>query len=605
MGALGNQSSGRMFYTGSNKEDYVTLVQMMLIDLGYDVGSVGADGIFGNNTEKAVKEFQEAHEDWGGEKLNVDGLVGPETADALNHAMVGIEGWYDKHQTEKDLTVDFALLSVKAEALQQPVSLDVDGLKEGKIILKGNIPRPEQQSWFNTEPPMQPVRSNNRVTELIDGDATFHSMVAAINSTTSNEHYIYLLNWIINLDFNLPGSSPASGLFTLLNNAVTRGVQVRAMFWDQAGTVNSPEFARINLIPNTTAAGSSTITGSAAAILDNNTLNLGSHHQKILAVKGSEGLITFCGGVDFNPDRIDPPVASQQGSPMHDVHCRITGPAAWDLLQIFIQRWTDHPQSRATDHAKGALRGVNEPLPSGTGSSRVQIGRTYGNGSAHGGITNARGQRYYSFAQNGEQTAWQLTLRAIQQAQQYIYMENQYIVSMAASNALRDKLAENDRLLLIILIPYSGISDLPQVWRRTRDFINNLGHASQVSVCYRLRPGQGFNANHNYIHAKMFIIDDEFSIIGSANCNRRGYTHDSEVVAGIHDTTFARDLRVHLWQEHLGMPGPSLSNAIASAAHWFSPPRGSFIARYDPNAAQDTGARGFLSWDGQIDPDGS
>jgi phosphatidylserine/phosphatidylglycerophosphate/cardiolipin synthase-like enzyme len=430
-----------------------------------------------------------------------------------------------------------------------------------------------------------------------------------MDTAMNDQHYMYLLNWFMDLDFEIPGTLPASGLFTQLSNAVGRGVQVRAMFWDW-GRRNTSDVDRINAIPNATAAGSSTITGSSAAILDKNTLNLGLHHQKILVVKGDQGLIAFCGGVDFNPDRINR-VETQQGSPMHDVHCRITGHAAWDLLQIFIQRWTDHPDSATLDQAKGSLKGSNELLPSGTGSYHVQIGRTYGNGSVHVGITNSRGQPFYSFAQNGEQTAWRLTLRAIQQAQQYIYMENQYLVSMAVSDALRDRLADIKRL--IILIPYSGISDLPQVWGRTRDFINNLGHASKVSVCYRHKAGQAFDADRNYIHAKIFIIDDEFSIIGSANCNRRGYTHDSEVVAGIHDPAFAKDLRMRLWAEHLGIPIGSLSDPIASAAHWFRPPPVSFITRYDPNAGNDRHYNPFSAgfwaqlgdWDVEVDPDGS
>lgn len=466
---------------------------------------------------------------------------------------------------------------------------------------------PDYSRWFDTGTPMQPVRSNNNVTALVDGDETFRSMVAAMLTATSSQHYIYLLNWWVDLDFQLPGST---SLYTQLRNAVVnRGVQVRAMLWDQANppTQNSGEVVRINAIPNSTAPGGSTITGSAAAILDNNTLNIGSHHQKILVVKGDQGLIAFCGGVDFNPDRISA-VARVQGSPMHDVHCRITGPAAWDLQQIFIQRWTDHPDSAALDGAKGALRGGSEPLPSGTGIDHVQIGRTYGNGTRHRGITNARGGRAYTFAPNGEQTAWRLTLHAIEQAQQYIYMENQYLVSMAASNALRDRLATIQRL--IILIPYSGISDLPQRWGRTRDFINNLhstGHASKVSICYRFRTGQAFGANHNYIHAKMFIIDDEFSIIGSANCNRRGYTHDSEVVAGIHNPAFAKDLRTRLWAEHLNMPASALSDPIASAVHWATPPTGSFIAPYPDQAHDGTDPlwERALSWDNQVDPDGS
>lgn len=142
-GALGNQYSGRMFYSGSpaEKEEWVTLAQQMLSDLGYSVGDAGADGKFGNDTEKAVRKFQEEHEDWGGEKLNVDGLIGPETSDALNRAMVAVTGWYDRHQTEKSLTQTFSLLTVRSEALKSPVPFDVEDTERGKVVVVGEIPK--------------------------------------------------------------------------------------------------------------------------------------------------------------------------------------------------------------------------------------------------------------------------------------------------------------------------------------------------------------------------------------------------------------------------------------------------------------------------------
>jgi len=37
------------------------------------------------------------------------------------------------------------------------------------------------------------------------------------------------------------------------------------------------------------------------------------------------------------------------GSPQHDVHCRIQGPACEDLLKVFDQRWCSHPDTRAID----------------------------------------------------------------------------------------------------------------------------------------------------------------------------------------------------------------------------------------------------------------
>lgn len=384
------------------------------------------------------------------------------------------------------------------------------------------------QRWFNTDQGMQPVRHGNKVIGLIDGPETFVDMVSAIKTASSKEHYIYMLNWFVDLNFDLITSTK---LIDLLTNADKKGVQIRGMFWDQAGTQNTAEVKQINGLTN------------GAAILDNNTLNLGSHHQKVLIVKGEQSLITYCGGIDFNPDR-NSQVSKQPGSPMHDVHCRIEGPAAFDLLNIFLQRWADHPDSAKLDKAKGGLIGAGESAPAVVGDKHVQIGRTFGNGSKHAGIKNSKGQKFYSFAPNGERTAEKLIFHAIGQAQRFIYIEDQYLISMDASNKLKAQLPKIEKL--IILIPHSSISDLPGVWNRRKRFIDNLlsdpATRSKVIICYRRQTGFPPDPKkvlpqvpHTYIHAKMFIMDDKFAIIGSANCNNRGYTHDSEVVAGIFD----------------------------------------------------------------------
>ena len=70
-----------------DKGPYVKLCQEDLIKLGYDVGKTGADGIFGKNTEAAVKEFQVSHKDTDGNQLKADGIVGPKTWGALDDAI--------------------------------------------------------------------------------------------------------------------------------------------------------------------------------------------------------------------------------------------------------------------------------------------------------------------------------------------------------------------------------------------------------------------------------------------------------------------------------------------------------------------------------------
>lgn len=65
-----------------SKGQYVTMAQKELLQRGYDLGKWGADGDFGQATEKAVKQFQR---DWG---LEQDGIIGPATWDMLLKAPI-------------------------------------------------------------------------------------------------------------------------------------------------------------------------------------------------------------------------------------------------------------------------------------------------------------------------------------------------------------------------------------------------------------------------------------------------------------------------------------------------------------------------------------
>ena len=67
-------------YNGCRGEK-VKELQQALIDLGFLKGK--ADGIFGNNTENAVRAFQKKY------KLDVDGLAGPKTQEAILNAAKG------------------------------------------------------------------------------------------------------------------------------------------------------------------------------------------------------------------------------------------------------------------------------------------------------------------------------------------------------------------------------------------------------------------------------------------------------------------------------------------------------------------------------------
>jgi phosphatidylserine/phosphatidylglycerophosphate/cardiolipin synthase-like enzyme len=75
-----------------------------------------------------------------------------------------------------------------------------------------------------------------------------------------------------------------------------------------------------------------------------------------------------------------------------------------------------------------------------------------------------------------------------------------------------------------------------------------------------------------YVHAKVCVVDDVWASVGSANLNRRSWTHDSELSCAVLDDTpddrvpldpagtgdparrYARELRLRLWREHLDRP---------------------------------------------------
>lgn len=73
-----SQPSSRNYLTIGDRGDSVRDLQSKLMNLGYNVGSYGADGVFGNATAEAVKKFQIDN------GLAVDGLAGVATISRLN-----------------------------------------------------------------------------------------------------------------------------------------------------------------------------------------------------------------------------------------------------------------------------------------------------------------------------------------------------------------------------------------------------------------------------------------------------------------------------------------------------------------------------------------
>lgn len=455
-------------------------------------------------------------------------------------------------------------------------------------------PPPATSSWFLPSA-AHPSRAGNAVTAFTDGDSYFADLAASIRAASGAAAFVELVAWDCQLGFELVPGDPTSTLGALLTAASGRGVTIRAILnLHQAnpiggGTVsgfdNTAAVAFINALP------------TGAALHDDRYLVAGTHHQKFAVVGTGEGLVAYSGGMDPNPNRLttNPTIV------LHDVQVRVTGPAALDHHTLFADRWTDNP-------ASAGLGSLPSPAaPGATGTLQAQAVRTAANGMAHAGIPPGTGAVTpgYTFAPTGDRSVRDLVLRAIGAAQTFIYLEDQYLVDAATSAALVTALGRIQRLVILMPDTPAVNGELRQGWARRKAFVDPLVAAApgKVAVCVGTRL---------YIHSKTWVFDDRFAIVGSANCNRRGYTHDSEQAVGIYDSdqpgNWVQQLRVRLWAKHLGLPAASVQDPVAAAASWTTIPASAQVAAYNVNGGTDTA--GFplntqTAWDTILDPDGS
>ncbi|KAK8948712.1 Phospholipase D alpha 1 [Platanthera zijinensis] len=123
--------------------------------------------------------------------------------------------------------------------------------------------------------------------------------------------------------------------------------------------------------------------------------------------------------------------------PWHDVHCRIEGPAAWDVLLNFEQRWM---KQGTGENLLLRLRDVRSVVPPeedaaapGDGSSwNVQVFRSIDGGAAHGfpeSPAEAAAMGLVS-GKDGvvERSIQDAYINAIRRAKNFIYIENQYFL---------------------------------------------------------------------------------------------------------------------------------------------------------------------------------
>jgi len=100
-----------------------------------------------------------------------------------------------------------------------------------------------------------PEATRNRIDYFVDGANAFTAIVKAIKTAKTQDHYIYILGWMLDVDFPLIESDQKSTLFDLLNTATASGVELRVLIWNNPSVelqqLNLKNIPRLNGLSNT------------------------------------------------------------------------------------------------------------------------------------------------------------------------------------------------------------------------------------------------------------------------------------------------------------------------------------------------------------------
>jgi cardiolipin synthase len=224
-------------------------------------------------------------------------------------------------------------------------------------------------------------------------------------------------------------------------------------------------------------------------------------HRKIAVV---DGRIGFTGGVNLDKAYENPPSAGvpadgdTRKAYWRDTAVRIEGPAVAELQKLFFGTWREqkaHPADPAD---------YFPPLPRvGVQTIRI-IGSSPGNGQP----------LYYASL-----------LTAMQSARRRVWLCSGYFVP---PHQEREELARIARSGLDVRIIVPAFSD-----------VQSAVYAARAAYGDLLEAGVHIYEVHDaVVHAKLAVVDDTWSVVGSSNLDRRSVVFNNEVDAVIlgHDT---------------------------------------------------------------------
>jgi phospholipase D1/2 len=419
-----------------------------------------------------------------------------------------------------------------------------------------------------------------RVAVLIDAASYFEALRASLLAA---QHSVFILGWELHSRTRLEGHSrPKDGapveLGKLLRWLLKRRpeLELRILLWNHPVlySVHREVFPRWIFWPREP---------ERAEILLDSHLPLGaSHHEKLVIVDDE---VAYCGGVDLTvrrwdiaahhpaePRRRDP--ARKPYVPLHDVQVVVDGEAAAALGERARTRWRHAGGKRPVPALRRSARAGNVwPGHVKPDFQNLQVGI----------------MRTVAALEESDHEIREIeraTVAALERADRFVYIENQYITSKTACEALAARMRINSSLETIVVTTreaggwleartmgvgrqdFMAAFDEPALARRIR-FVAPLAHAKgPVDEDSAKIVVDGTLSIH--VHAKVLVVDDTFLRIGSSNLNNRSMGYDTECDVAVEarkasDRAAIASVRNRLIAEHWGSNEQSVATALDGA----------------------------------------
>ena len=331
---------------------------------------------------------------------------------------------------------------------------------------------------------LAPTYNNTETTYFPLGDDMFPVMLSELNKA---EKFIFMEYFIIVDGLML------NSILDILKEKASRGVDVRFMY-DSLGSIAK---APVDIVRDLRKAGIRCFEfNTFRSILDNRYNN--RDHRKICVIDGNVG---FTGGVNLADEYIN--VKTIYGH-WKDTAIMIKGDAVWSLTNMFLTLW---------DGINKCDEDFRKYLPD------IDV-------KADNGYVIP----YTDFPIDNETVGKSVYLNMINRANRYIYIMTPYLI---LDNTMATSLCDAAKSGIDVRLITPGIADKKLVNLLTKSYYDKLIEAG-VKI-YEYTPG--------FVHAKIFVSDDETAVVGTINLDYRSLAHHFENAIWMYKTDIVADIK--------------------------------------------------------------